>query len=159
ALQPPSSLPPEHEMGSKSASQSPSHFTDALAEPLQLAEHVPLQLPEQVTLGAVTEQVPVQVPLQLPCESVATLHAPSHLPWHAPPPDALQDPEHVPVQVPSQERVAPAFALHSPLQETERVPPVHLGGFALKSHLTPPLHCAWQLALALIDASHFGGSA
>ncbi len=28
----------------------------------------------------------------------------------------------------------------------------------MRSHFTPPLHCAWQFALALTDASHFGGT-
>ena len=44
------------------------------------------------------------------------------------------------------------------MHSTSSLPPSHVGGVALTSHAAEPLHLAWQLAFALIDAEHFGAS-
>jgi hypothetical protein len=65
---------------------------------------------------------------------------------------------HLASQEPVQLSVAPAFAVHPPLHSTESEPPVHTGGFALKSHLAVPEHFAWQSSFALTDAEQTGGT-
>ena len=93
-LQPPSSLPPEQEMGVKSASHLPSHLTEAVAEPWHFASQLPLHEPLHFTPGAVTEQVPSHVPSQVPSALMPVpvppcaepLQVPSHLPVHCTPP-------------------------------------------------------------------------
>ena len=106
-------------------------------------------------------QVPLQVPWHSPLalpSAVLPSQVPSHLPAHFTPPVALQEPLHSALQEPVHSSATSAFAVHSPLQATSSLPPVHVGGFALISHLPETSHLAWQLAFALIDASHFGGT-
>src|SRR5262249_19800830 len=94
ALQPPSSLPPVHLIGSKSPMQLPSHLTDPMAEALHDALHSPLQLPLHWAIGAVTSHVPAHDPLQVPSAwapepDALAEHVPSHRPAHSTPPIAV----------------------------------------------------------------------
>src|SRR6478609_8637370 len=100
------------------------------------------------------------VPFSVAPPEAPAVQVPSHLPLQSTlaPPLALQLPEQPPVQEPVHATSALPEAGHSPLHSTESVPPVHFGGVALMSHMTLALQEAWQLACALTDALHFGGS-
>jgi hypothetical protein len=88
------------------------------------------------------------------------LQVPSHLPLQSTvtPPLALQLPLQLPEQLPVHARLALPSAVQPPLHSTDSVPPVHFGGLALMSHFASTLQEAWQFAVAVSDALHFGGS-
>src|SRR6478735_1824565 len=100
------------------------------------------------------------VPFSVAPPAAPAVQVPSHLPLQSTltPPLALQLPEHLPEQEPVQATSAEPEAVQLPPHSTVSVPPVHVGGLALMSHIALTSHCAWQLACAVSEAVHFGGS-